>query len=489
MSPARPNILLLLTDQQRRDTLGCYGAPVCRTPNLDRLAEEGVRFEQAYTNTAICTAVRATLLTGLEPHKHGMLANFERNVGYPWELPEGLIPFSHYLNQAGYRCGVVGKWHLGMTRGPECYGFEGPHFAGWDAPKEHPQYLAYLAERGLPRWSVRDRIRGTFPNGRPSIALGGIYEGPAEGTWPYYLAELTTDRLRQYAERALSGEQPFFLRTDFFGPHLPYETPQAYADLYDPSLVERSPSMEETFAGKPRVQKWYSLHWSFDTYTWETWQKLTAMYWGYVTLIDEQIGHILGTLDELGLAENTAVFFSADHAGFVGNHRLSDKGPMMYDDIYRIPLLARWPAEVGEGWTGESADGVQAMVTLMDLMPTFLDLAGVAAPEQVDGRSLAPLLRGEIPPDWPDAVFLQFHGHHFPYPQRGIRTRTHKLVVNPPDVNELYDLVEDPHELRNCYEDPAYARVRRELLQRLYDHLTAQGDNFRHWMTTMFEVS
>jgi len=102
------NILLILTDQQRRDTLGCYGNPVCRTPHLDSIAAEGVRFDWAFTNTAICTAVRATLLTGMEPHKHGMLANFERNVGYPWELPEGLVLFNHYLAQAGYRCGVVG---------------------------------------------------------------------------------------------------------------------------------------------------------------------------------------------------------------------------------------------------------------------------------------------------------------------------------------------------------------------------------------------
>ncbi|MBC7257362.1 MAG: sulfatase-like hydrolase/transferase, partial [Chloroflexi bacterium] len=94
--PDKPNILLFLTDQQRRDSLGCYGNPICRTPNVDRLAAEGVRFVQAYTNTAICTAVRATLLTGLEPHQHGMLANFERNIGYPWELPEGLVPFSTY---------------------------------------------------------------------------------------------------------------------------------------------------------------------------------------------------------------------------------------------------------------------------------------------------------------------------------------------------------------------------------------------------------
>ncbi len=482
MPTTRPNIMLILTDQQRRDTLGCYGASVCRTPNLDLIAAQGVRFDQAYTNTAICTAVRATLLTGLEPHKHGMLANFERNVGYPWELPEGTISFSRYLNEAGYHCGAVGKWHLGMMHGPEDYGFEGSHFPGWDAPKTHHEFEAYLEDNHLPRWSVRDEIRGTFPNGEPSIPMGGIYDGPVEGTYPYFLAELAIRRLRQHAREHHRRGQPFFLRTDFFGPHLPYCVPQEYADMYDPSLVQRSPSMEETFAGKPRVQKWYSLHWAFDTYPWETWQKLVAMYWGYVTLIDEQIGRILRAIDALSLAENSVLFFGADHGGFVGNHRLSDKGPMMYDDIYRIPLLVRWP---GKTTPGARCD---AFVTLMDLMPTFLDLAGVQVPDYVDGRSIVPLLRGKVPADWPQQVFLQFHGHHFPYPQRGIRTRTHKLVVNPADVNELYDLRTDPNELHNRTDDPACAEAKRELMRRLYKHLAESGDNFYHWMTTMFEV-
>jgi len=482
MPEQRSNIMLILTDQQRRDSLGCYGSTVCRTPSCDRIAAEGVRFEHAYTNTAICTAVRATLLTGLEPHAHGMLANFERNVGYPWEMPEGLIPFSHYLQQAGYRCGVVGKWHLGLHKGPEEYGFEGTHYPGWDAPKQHPAYEAYLEERGLPRWSVRDEVRGVFPNGQPSIAIGGIYEGPVEGTYPYYLAERTIQRLGEYARGYHDRGQPFFLRTDFFGPHLPYYLPQAYADLYDPALVQPHPSMAEDFETKPRVHRWYSQHWAFDTYSWETWQKLTAMFWGYVTLIDEQIGRILQAMDDLGLTEHTALFSSTDHGGFVGNHRLSDKGPMMYDDIYRIPLLARWPGHTAPG-------GVSyGMLTLMDLMPTFLDIAGAPAPEHVAGRSIRPLLEGAAPPDWPDAVFLQFHGHHFPYPQRGIRTLRYKLVVNPPDVNELYDLAVDPYELCNRIDDPAYAVIRRQLMGRLYDHLVASGDNFYHWMTTMFEV-
>ena len=125
----------------------------------------------------------------------------------------------------------------------------------------------------------------------------------------------------------------------------------------------------------------------------------------------------------------------------------------------------------------------------MDLMPTFLDLAGARIPDYVNGRSLSPLLCGETPEDWPQEVFMQFHGHHFPYPQRGIRTHTHKLVVNPGDVNELYDLVADPDEMHNRIADPAYAKIKRDLMHRLYQHLVESEDNFYHWMSTMFEVT
>jgi arylsulfatase A-like enzyme len=160
---------------------------------------------------------------------------------------------------------------------------------------------------------------------------------------------------------------------------------------------------------------------------------------------------------------------------------MQDKGPAMYDDIYRIHLVARWPG-------GASGLRDDHFVSLVDLPATFVDAAGVDVPGNFDGRSLRTLLAGAAPPDWRDDIRCEFHGHHFPYPQRMLRTRRHKLVVNPPDVNELYDLEVDPFELVNQIENPIYAGVRRELMGRLYRQLRDAGDNFFHWMTTMFEV-
>lgn len=478
---ARRNILFLCTDQHRTDTLGCYGNPVCRTPALDALAAEGTRFAECYTPTAICTPARATLVTGLLPFKHTLIANFERNVGYREELEERHVPFSRFLREAGYRVGHVGKWHVGRERGPEDYGFEGPHYPGWGNPVRHPDYEAFLAERGLPPFGLLTEVRGTFPNGEPGNLLAGVLDQPVEATFEYFLAERTIERLRAYAADGRAGGQPFYLACHWFGPHLPYLIPRPYYDLYDPADVALPPSMAETFAGKPRVQRHYSAHWTFDSFTPDEWRKLIAVYWGYVTLIDEQLARIVAAVRELGLWDDTAILFTADHGEFTGAHRLHDKGPAMYDDIYRVPLVVRLPGAPG----GRVED---RFATLTDLTPTFLDLAGVPAPPEYDGVSLLPLVRDEPAPGWRREVTAEFHGHHFPYPQRMLRTERYKLVINPADVNELYDLAADPHELLNRYEHPELTGVRRALTGRLYELLKARGDNFYHWMTTMFEV-
>ncbi|GJF31313.1 arylsulfatase [Kitasatospora sp. NE20-6] len=469
------NLLFLMTDQHRVDTLGAYGNPHVATPHLDRLAATGTRFDRFYTPTAICTPARASLLTGQNPFRHRLLANQERNVGYLEDLREDVFTFPEALKARDYRLGLIGKWHGGTERNAASYGFDGPDLPGWHNPVDHPDYLAYLAERGLPPYRISDAVRGTSPNGNPGNLLAARLHQPAEATFEHYLATRAIEQLEQYAEDG----RPFFLATHFFGPHLPYLLPDAYYDLYDPALVELPPSTAETFEGKPPVQQNYCDHWAFDTMPTEVSRKLIAVYWGYVTLIDEQIGRILTRLDELGLTDATSVFFTADHGEFTGAHRLHDKGPAMYEDIYRIPGIVRVP--------GAPPQVRDELVSLTDCTATILELAGADPSPAVDSRSLLPLVRGEHP-DWPAELVAEFHGHHFPYPQRMIRDDRYKLVVNPESVNELYDLDDDPHELVNRHPDPAYAGVRARLTRRLYDLLLERGDNFHHWMAPMYDI-
>lgn len=479
----KTNFVLLTTDQQRVDTLGAYGNGTIRTPNLDALAVSGCTFDRAYTPTAICTPARASLVTGLMPYRHNLLANFERNVGFQDELEvsDTVVPFSVPLREAGYDVFNIGKWHVGKDRGPAEFGFEGAHYPGWGEPVRHPDYLAYLEERGLPPFRVHDEVRGTFPNGLPGNVVAGIHDGPVEGTFSYFLAERAIERIRASARSYRDEGRPFFLALQFFGPHLPYYLPRAYYDLYDPAEVALPPSMAETFDGKPQVQRNYCAHWTADQFPPDLWRKLIAVYWGYVTLIDEQIGRVLRVLEEEELVETTAVAFASDHGAFVGAHRLQDKGPAMYEDIYRIPFLLRLPGAPGAIRRDE-------FVSLVDVAPTVLSLAGASVPSHYQGRDLAPLARGEEPPSWRDVITAEFHGHHFPYPQRMIRDDRYKLIVNPADVDELYDLLDDPHELRNRIDHEAMRSVRDRLYRRLYRILKDRGDNFHHWMTSMKPV-
>lgn len=250
--------------------------------------------------------------------------------------------------------------------------------------------------------------------------------------------------------------------------------------MFDPEDIELPKSIAETFEGKPPVQRNYSAHWTFDTMPIEVTRKLIAVYWGYVALIDEQIGRVMAALERLGLVDDTAVFFTCDHGEFTGAHRLHDKGPAMYEDIYRTPGIIRVP--------GAPAGQVRSeFVSLLDSTATILELAGIDPAPAVDSRSLLPLVRGEQP-EWPGDIVCEFHGHHFPYPQRMLRDERYKLVVNPDSVNELYDLRNDPDELQNVYAHPEMAEVRGRLMQRLYGVLRERGDNFYHWMTTMYDV-
>jgi arylsulfatase A-like enzyme len=471
----------MLTDQQRSDTLGCYGNPQVRTPVLDGLATSGTLFERCFTPTAICTPARASLVTGVLPYRHQLLANHERNVGYIETLSRDVTPFSARLREAGYNVGLAGKWHVGRHE-PAELGFDGTHFPGWHNPVGHPRYTEWLRERGHKISDVIDPVRGTFPNGRPGNLLAGRLALPAEATFEAFLADEAIAWLRRYAADHRKHGRPFFLALHYFGPHLPYLLPASHLEMYAAAEMPLPGSIAETFEGKPPVQRRYSEHWALDTLPLETWRWLIAAYWGYVTLIDEQLGRVLDELRALELWDSTAVAFTADHGEFTGAHRLTDKGPAMYEDIYRIPALLRVP--------GAPAGRREPRFTsLIDFTATILELAGLAPDEHAQGQSLLALARGEDAPGWRDAIEAEFHGHHFPYPQRMIRTDTIKLVVNPESVCELYDLERDPDELVNRYDDPSYQPARDALMHRLYESLRARGDNFHHWMATMYPVA
>jgi len=465
MADRRPNVLFLLTDQERADLAAPEGLPV-ETPNLDRLRSEGMWFDRAYTPTSICTSARASLLTGLYPHAHGMLNNSHEADAIRKDLPPNLPTFGERLQRAGYENTYAGKWHVDQQRGPGGFGFE--YLNGRDGSR---QYRPSDDDVAINESALRDRI---YTNGDEPTLVAATTDAPPDSTRTAFLVDRTIEALRRWVDDDRSG--PFFHRTDFLGPHFPYVAPEPYASMYDPAKAERWPTYAETFETKPQVHENYLRYRGVAEFDWETWAEAVAKYFGFMTYIDDQIGRVLDALDELGLADGTAVVHAADHGDFAGSHRQFNKGPLMYEDTYRIPLIVRRPAEVDPGTRSA------AFVRFQDLMPTFLDWADAPIPEGLHARSLAPLLDGERPDDWPDSVYAQYHGDEFGlYSQRMVRTDRYKFVYNTPDRNELYDLDADPHELQNVADHPGYGDIRRELSDRLVEWMQRVDDPLRKW--------
>ncbi|WP_018143118.1 sulfatase-like hydrolase/transferase [Alloscardovia criceti] len=472
------NIITFMTDQHRLDTLGCWGNTHAQTPNIDSLAQEGCRFTKGFTPSAICTPARASMLTGQLPFKHQTLANPEWNIAYSTAIPETDWTYTQELRDHGYNVGMVGKYHCGANL-PDKFGCDDDTFWGAENPVANEQYVAWLEENNLPPVKAHDFWRGKLPGNRDGHILAARLDQPEEATFERFIADRTIARLRQYAEDYKTSGKPFSLDVHFFGPHLPYFLPDEWFDLIDPNDVELPKSFDDTLLDKPKVQQNYAVYWSTSSFNAEEWKKLIAVYWGYVAMIDFEIGRILDVVRELGLMDDTAMFFTSDHGEFTGSHRLNDKGPAMYDDIYRIPYIVRIPG-LTHGTTNEN------YVSLIDVTATILDIAGLDTTLVEDGRSVIPLAAGQDVDDWRKNIVCEFHGLHFPIQQRMLRTDDYKLVVSHESINELYDLKRDPFELNNLYTVPLYDNVRREMASELYNQLNERGDSsFAKWMAAM----
>jgi arylsulfatase A-like enzyme len=452
------NIVFVFTDQQRQDSLGCYGNDWVDTPNLDGLAADGTRFDRAYTPTAICSPARAALLTGVRPHRNGVT----RNTRDATDLAERWPCYPQQLRNAGYNVGLAGKTHFGGH--PREYGFDGEFIEGYFYTPDHPDYEAYLEERGLPKMRA-DRLRDAFPEDGERFQSGAVDDRPPEASPTYYVAERAIEQIGEYVEG--DPGTPFYQSVHFYGPHNPYYLPEEYLTMYDPADIEiPDAAIEETFQGKPWAHETQSKMAGLHEIPTEDWRRMIAAYHGWVTFIDDQVGRLLDALEAYGVDDTTAVVFSTDHGAFLTRHKMHDKGPAMYEDIYNIPCIA----------AGLGLDAVEdRFVSLLDLAPTFLELAGVDVPGEYDGRTLLDLRDAD---DWRGSVTAEFHGHFYAYEQRMIRNDRYKLVVNAYDTNEFYDLHEDPDELTNEIGNPEYDAEAGALYEELRETLTADGDEF-----------
>jgi len=452
----KPNIVFFLSDQHRYDALGCNGAPVCKTPAMDEIAARGMRFTSAYTSCPLCTPARASILTGLYPHNHGMLANmgnfngvFDRNLvdkkGYP-----------EYLDALGYRVGYAGKWHLPETGNQ----------ALWKLDRWHWNYYGgYLRDKGIEYDLCSDEVQ-SLEWGADAPFFGESILS-AEDNHDYWVADRCIEMIGEYAKT----DEPFMISANFHGPHFPIAVPEPYLSMYRPEDAEKWSNFHETFDDKPIVQQKEAMRWNSSHLTWPDWQKIIAAYWGYCSFVDAQIGRVMDELKRRGLCENTILVYASDHGDMLGSHRLYNKGFFMYEECNHIPLIVSWPGVTRPGSVCDS------FANLVDLMPTFTEMAGAEAAVPADGRSLAPLLREETPPDWPQEAFVEINGYESTLAtMRMIRTKKWKYVYNPMSTDELYDMESDPAEMYNLADRLAFKHVLRRMKDRMLRKLRETGD-------------
>lgn len=479
MSASQPNILLIVTDQQRWDTVSAYGLnSICRTPHIDALAQRGVRFDNAFTPTSLCSPARASLYTGLYPHKHGVIDN-------GLCLKEGIRGLNHYLGEAGYRCGYAGKWHVDEELGPSDLGFVGEDFMGYafppakllpglqsrfPPPKRGNPYKTYLEERGFGLPNVTKRYEGTNPGqrGREFFAL---HDGPVASCVEYFVAEETI----RVIDELNREDAPFFVWANFWGPHSPCLVPEPYFSMYDPADIPEHPSYCETFENKPYRQRLIERMWGLGDYGWRGFQEITARYYGHCTLIDDMVGRIISHLEQLDIADNTVIIFTSDHGDCMGAHKLIEKGSFMYDETYRIPLVGAHPNCQRPGSVNDD------FVYLHDLTNSVIELAGLDVPQHLDGQSILPAMLGDHTPNGREEVYCVFYRLFTEARQRMVRTRTHQFTFNSGDPGELYDLVADPYQLNNVYGRAEYEEVRLDLMARMDRYMQDLEDPLHWW--------
>ncbi len=474
MSKNRKNILLIFTDQQRMDSVGAYGAELADTPVLDSLAERGVRFSQAYTPCTVCSPARASLFSGLYPHQH----NVTRNGGI---FPRDLSNLARSLTQAGYRLGYTGKWHLDDECGPTHFGFEAKDWLGYSYPAGgvyarfltgsclYPvnHYVEYLRERDIEIPKIEEAVY------RPANRNMEIYArltGPVEASFEHYVAEEAIDLLDRFTKRSQNDARPFFIWTNFWGPHDPYILPEPFFSKFTGADVTLSPSMAETWENKPWVQKMMCTnYWGIENLDERIWREAVAKYACYCAFLDWEVGRIITKLEELGILDDTIVLFTCDHGSMIGHHKLIDKGPYPYDDIQRIPLLAAGPG-ISRGLVCDE------FVYLHDLAPTILSWAGAELFPCSNAQSLIPCTQGRTLESPRDDVYMARHQHPYPYEQRFVRTLQYKYGFNAFDIDELYDLEVDPDEMNNVIDEPRYASVKAEMIERMHTHMVELRD-------------
>ena len=486
----KKNILYILVDQQRFDMLGAYGHTYVKTPNIDKLADDGILFNNAFTPSSICGPARTSLFTGCVPTTHGVTQNAENGHNrFQKADPLPHIPtIGDYL--IDYEKIYLGKWHISESKLPSDYGFKGHNFPGYgfpgsrvyknmvfdQGPGEKNRYVDWLNENNFEIPTVSESFCGLNQNLQLQ-ELRGKLSGSDKETIPAFLC----DEAITYLDNR-DKDKPFFMWLNFWGPHTPCVIPEPYYSMYNPADIEQDKSFIENFKIKPIHQKHISYMWGVHDLNWEGWSKIIACYFGYISLIDHYIGELISTLKDKELYDDTTIVFTADHGDAMGAHKLIEKGEFMYDETYKIPFIVKSPFVSNPGT--ECND----FIYLHDLFPTAIEIAGQTVPDLKQAQSIIPLLSGKKLPVERSYVYGQFTGHFTDFNQRMIRTKEFKFIFNAPTKGELYDLKNDPDELYNLIDDQKFKDIKIELIDLLLKEMETVDDPIIEWVKRIKDI-
>ncbi len=448
----RPNVLLVVSDQLHHRALGCAGNEIIQTPNIDRLAREGVRFENALCPTPFCSPTRASLMTGMFPHHHGIIRNLRiTNPGLDPELPTT----EQSLMDTGFISRQFGKWHLGVKTNVAAYA-EDPernyreHFRsiaqGMPPPVDGPRNRV-----GRPVFSI-DAVKeanARYGDREPANSWIGRTDVPVEHTEEAWIADRAIQALAE-----LAGT-PFFMTVSFPAPHGPWVINEPYYSLYERQRIPLPANRHSVLDVEHRTAAWRFGQLLGE----EGMREYLGVYYGMVSMMDDNLGRILDELERLGEAKNTLVVFTSDHGDMQGGHGMYGKTSYsMYEETTRVPLLLRYPGRIPAGKTIETHAGT------CDISPTILDYLGLSVPDRLEGRSLRNFIDGKE--DLGRPMFAERDRSHWNSAgpanyQRLIRTHEWKYSYHSRGDSQLYDLANDPGETRNLIDERSARSARR----------------------------
>lgn len=437
-----PNIVFIMSDDHAAHAISAYGSRLIQTPNIDRLAKEGMKFENCFVTNSICTPSRAAILTGKYSHLNGVpVFNHIDNT-------QPMLP--KYLQAAGYYTGMIGKWHLGGN---------------------DPQRPAEGSPAGFDYWNILPGQGAYFDPAMIEMGQRKKLTG--------YTTDIITDLSIDFI-RNRPSDKPFFLMYHHKAPHRNWQPNEKHRRQYENYEPPIPPTFDDDYRGKSDASRQATMHidadlndndlkikppaglsgaelkrWKFKRYMQD--------YLACVASVDDNIGRFLDYLDQSGLADDTIVVYTSDQGFFLGEHNFFDKR-FMYEESLRMPFLIRWPKRIKAGSVS------QGMILNVDFAPTFLEAAGAKVPAEMQGRSILPLLSGRVPKDWRTSMYYRYYhpGHHNVAAHYGVRTSRYKLIFfNQLNQWEMYDLQKDPLEMRNVYADPGYVRIVGQLKKEL----------------------